>query len=177
MRPMMMRPLHHERVFLPRDREWSALVGFVAVNFLVATLGSLLSPGVSDAAASWYAELRKPPWAPPIEMLGAVWTLLYGVMAVAGWRVWHERDARSVHSAMGLYALLLILSALWPLLFFGMRSPALAFVDLLGLSVVTGLTLREFARHQRRAAQLLVPYFVWVLFAAAFNLGVWRLNA
>jgi tryptophan-rich sensory protein len=147
-----------------------ALVGFVAASFLAALTGAWFPPG------PWYERLNKPAWRPPNWLFAPVWTVLYGMMAVAGWLVWRQAGFAGAGLALAAYALQLILNAAWTPLFFGLRRPDLGLVDivLLWLSIVAAVAL--FAPISVVAASLLVPYLAWVGFAGALNFALWRLN-
>jgi tryptophan-rich sensory protein len=162
--------LHISKVKVPAGRDLMGLVTFVLLCFGVSILGARATV---PALRPWYEGLAKPPWTPPGWVFGPVWTILYPLIAIAGWTVWREGRSRV---AMLLFLLQLTLNGLWPWLFFGLRRPDWAFVDIVALVVAVVATIGAFYRLRRRAALLLVPYLAWVLFAAALNLAVWRLN-
>lgn len=155
---------------IPAHRDVLGLAGFVLLCFGVEILGGI--PAVS-AVSDFYPSLTKPSWNPPGWVFGPVWTLLFPLVAVAGWLVWREGRART---AILLYVLQLALNAAWPWLFFGMRRPDLALLDVVALAAAVLATIVAFSRHSRSAALLLVPYLAWVIFATALNLAIWRLN-
>lgn len=150
-----------------------ALVVSFLISFAAAGLGSLLTtPNLPD----WYAGLNKPAWNPPNAVFGPVWTLLFALMALAAWLVWRERHTHSVRVPLGWYALQLVLNVAWSGLFFALRRPDLAFLEILFLWAAILATLVAFLRVRKLAAALLVPYLLWVSFAAALNFALWRLN-
>ena len=153
-----------------RRRDVLGLVGFVVMCFGVSVLGGR---AVAPALAIWYPGLVKPSWTPPSWVFGPVWTLLYPLVAVAGWLAW--REGRSRVGTL-LFLLQLSLNAAWPWIFFGERRIDLALlcVALLWLAILG--TIRAFWRVSRGAAVLLLPYFGWVGFAAALNAAIWFLN-
>ena len=154
---------------------WQALaLGlFFLLCFLAAGLGSLFTMG---SLGSWYAGLAKPSWNPPGWVFGPVWSVLYAMMAVAGWMVWRRGRAAS-QLALRWFAVQLVLNVGWSAVFFGLRMPGLAFGELLALWVALAATLVASWRVSRSGAALLVPYFLWVSFAAVLNFAIWRLNA
>jgi tryptophan-rich sensory protein len=157
-------------VTVSRTRDVAGLTAFVVLCFGVSVLGGrAIGPGLSE----WYPALRKPSWTPPGWVFGPVWTLLYPLVAVAGWLAWREGRCRI--GAL-LYLLQLTLNAAWPWLFFAERRLDLAFCGVVGLGVAILGTIIAFWRVSRGAAALLVPYLVWVGFAAALNHAIWRLN-
>jgi len=97
-------------------------------------------------------------------------------MAIAAWIIWRERYHRGRAAAIAAYGIQLALNALWAPAFFGLKNIDAALFDIVALWLAVGWTMREFARVAPAAAVVLVPYFLWVTFAAAINLAVWRLN-
>ncbi|MBD3404488.1 tryptophan-rich sensory protein [candidate division GN15 bacterium] len=147
------------------------LVGWLAATFAVAFFGAQFTPG------EWYALLTKPAWTPPNWLFGPVWTLLYAMMAVAAYLVWRRFGfAGGGGVALGLFLLQLVLNGLWSWFFFGLHWIGLAFLDILALWVAILATIIAFYRLHRIAAWLLIPYLLWVSYAAALNLALWRLN-
>ncbi|HEX9999034.1 MAG TPA: TspO/MBR family protein [Actinoplanes sp.] len=151
------------------SRHWWALAGFAAAVFVAAAIGGL---GVSGTSGE-YASLRQPAWSPPSWLFGPVWTVLYAMIAVAGWLAWRRAGTGW---PLRLYAAQLLLNAIWTPLFFGAGQYGLAFADIAVLWLLIGATIGAFWRVHRVAARLLVPYWLWVTFAAALNLAIWQLN-
>ncbi|MCL6481213.1 MAG: tryptophan-rich sensory protein [Firmicutes bacterium] len=154
-------------------REWWGLIGFLAVVAAVQGLASWLT---FPAVREWYPTLARPTWTPPDWVFGPVWTALYLMMAVAAWWVWRTGGWANARLALSLFALQLALNAAWSGLFFRLRSPAAGLVDILLLWIAIAATLLAFRRHSAVATWLLVPYFVWVSYAAALNFALWRMN-
>jgi tryptophan-rich sensory protein len=146
---------------------------FLALCFGAGALGSLFT---SPSIPTWYAELKRPVWTPPNWLFGPVWTALYLMMGVAGWLVWRQAGVSGAAWALALFGLQLALNVLWAILFFGMRSPGVAFGEIVVLWVAIAGTLAAFWRVSPTAGVLLVPYLLWVSFATALNLSIWRLN-
>jgi benzodiazapine receptor len=150
-------------------------------RFLLPVLGTLIAAVLgglgSVRSGELYAALDKPAWAPPAGAFGPVWSALYVMIALAGVLLvqWRDQDAR-VSSALRLYIAQLALNALWPWLFFAWRLGGVALAEILLLWVVLVLTMLAFARIRPLAAALLVPYLLWVSYAAALTWAVWRAN-
>jgi benzodiazapine receptor len=142
---------------------------FFAITFAVASVGAMFTPG------PWYEALAKPVWTPPGWIFAPVWTALYAMIAVAGWLVWAAR--RRADAALAFWGVQLALNGVWSWLFFGLENPALAAVDIVLLLAAIVVTIRAFARISVAAATLLVPYALWVGFATALNIAIWRMNA
>jgi translocator protein len=146
------------------------LLAWLAVAFATGAVGAV----ASIEAASFYAQLNRPAWAPPASVFGPVWTTLFALMGVAAWLVW--RKTGTAHRALGLFLAQLAANALWSWLFFAWHQGALAFADVLLLLALIATTLLSFWRVHRLAAVLLVPYLLWVSFASALTWAVWRSN-
>lgn len=128
---------------------------------------------------SWYTSLAKPSFNPPGWVFGPVWTTLYTLMGIAAWLVWRRGDLSSppVRNALFIFAVQLALNTLWSVLFFGLKSPLLALVDIVALMAAILATIVAFRPVSPAAAWLLTPYLAWVAFAAILNAVIWRLNS
>ncbi|WP_221032813.1 TspO/MBR family protein [Actomonas aquatica] len=157
-----------------RLRPWLALILFLLAAFLVAAIGG---GATASSVREWYPTIAKPSWTPPSWVFGPAWTTLYILMSIAAWRVWCRREAlEGAALTLRLHGVQLVLNALWSILFFGLRNPALALIEILLLwAVLATLQLRLF-RHDRVAGALWVPYLAWVSFATALNAAIWWLN-
>ena len=151
----------------------SQLAGLLAWLFVAFAAGALAAVASVDAA-SFYALLRKPSWAPPAWVFGPVWSTLYALMGVAAWLVWRSSGPQGL--ALGLFGAQLAANALWSWLFFGWHRGALAAVEVLVLLALIMGTVVAFWRTSRLAALLLVPYLLWVTFASVLTWAVWRSN-
>ena len=143
------------------------LVASLALVAVVAAVGGVAtSRGVGD----WYDGLDRAPWNPPSWLFGPAWTVLYALMAVAAWLVAREGLGDSgVQVALTLYLVQLALNLGWSIVFFGLRRPGLALVVIGALLVAIAATAIAFHPVSPAAAWLLVPYLVWVAFAASLN--------
>lgn len=146
----------------------------VALTFSAALLGSLFT---RNAVSDWYANLNKPIFTPPDWLFGPIWTALYLLMALSALLVWQKGlENPAVRIALALFLVQLILNALWTPLFFGLKMPLVAFIEILLLLTAIGLTIIAFARVSIPAALLLLPYILWTSFAAVLNFSIWLLN-
>jgi benzodiazapine receptor len=146
----------------------------LALTFSAAFVGSLFT---REAVPDWYATLNKPSFTPPNWLFGPVWTILYLLMAISAFIVWQKGLPNpAVRIALILYLIQLILNALWSVIFFGLKLPLIAFVEILLLWSAIVFTILTFARVSIAAALMLVPYILWVSFAAVLNFFIWFLN-
>ena len=150
-------------------------LGKLAVALLIPQATGLIgSFFTASAIPTWYATLVRPELAPPNWIFAPVWTTLFLLMGIALFLVW--RKGEGVRLALLLFAAQLVLNVLWSVLFFGLQSPALALVEVGVLWLAILATIGAFWRISRTAALLLVPYLLWVTFAAYLNYQYWLLN-
>ena len=155
-------------------RSVATVAAFVLGCQLAGILGAIF---VSDAIPTWYAGLAKPFLNPPSWVFGPVWTILYAMMGIAAFLVWKQGWKKTtVRTALSLFGIQLVLNAAWSILFFGMRNPAIALVDIAMLWISIVLTIALFSKVSRPAAWMLVPYLCWVSFATYLNAAIWWLN-
>lgn len=153
-----------------------------AAKLIVAILlsnaaGFIGSAFTFSAIPTWYVTLAKPSFSPPNWLFGPVWTILYVLMGIAAFLVWKRGSKRrEVREALGFFIVQLVLNAAWSVIFFGFRSPACAFFEIVALLLAIVVTMRSFYAISRPAAWLLVPYLAWVCFASALNYAIWTLN-
>ena len=151
-------------------RQWVGLLAWLLAAFAAGAVGAVASVD----AASFYAQLSKPSWAPPAAVFGPVWSALYALMGIAAWLVWRSPGAKGV--ALGVFGAQLAANALWSWLFFAWHRGALAAVEVLVLLALIMATIVAFCRASRLAALLLAPYLLWVSFASVLTWAVWRSN-
>lgn len=147
-----------------------SLFVFIAICFGAAMTGAYFRPG------KWYAALEKPSWVPPDWAFPVVWTILYGMIAAAGWIVWSAPGIGLASLPILLWGLQIALNALWSPVFFGLRRMDLGMVVVTGMWITIAGTIAAFWPVSPLAAGLMAPYLVWTTIAAALNLSVWRRN-
>ncbi len=152
-----------------RSKQWPALAAFVALCLGVGAIGGWVT---AEPVAQWYPSLQKPWFDPPAWVFGPVWTVLYVMMAIAAWQVYVAGD----RAALTSFYVQLGLNLLWSVVFFGLRSPGLALIEIVFLWLAVAVTTAMFMRVRRSAGWLMVPYLAWVSFAAVLNAAIWRLN-
>lgn len=160
---------------MKRSTPLARLAGMVM--WLAITLGAGAIGAVASRDADvFYGALELPAWAPPSSVFGPVWTALYVLMGVAAWMVWREGELPHARRALGIFVVQLVLNTIWSWLFFRWHLGLLSFVDICVLWLLIVATMVAFWRIQPFAGVLLLPYLIWVSFAAALNLVVWRMN-
>jgi len=149
------------------------LVVFVGLCLAVGALGGWVT---ADSVKSWYTTINKPSFTPPNWVFGPVWTVLYVLMGVAAWRVWCKARPDQLRVPLALFAVQLALNLAWSVVFFGAHRIGGAVLVIVGLEAAILATMVAFRRIDGLAALLLVPYALWVVFAAVLNIAVWQLN-
>ena len=139
---------------------------------------------------NWYDMLYKPALNPPDWVFSPAWTILYVLMGIAAFLIWKEYSKLTLSEvegsvssgrkrtriALAIFGLQLFLNAIWSVIFFGLRSPGWAFVDIIALWLAIICTIIVFYKISRPAAWLLLPYILWVSFASYLNYSIWILN-
>lgn len=143
------------------------------ILFLLLLVSGGLAIGYLTVPGAWYAQLAKPSFNPPAWVFAPVWTLLYVMIAVAGWSTF-KRDRRS--RQMNLWWAQLVLNFLWTPTFFAAHRIGLAFVVVLLLLTAILSFISVSWRQDRVAAWLFAPYAAWVGFASVLNASILVLN-
>jgi benzodiazapine receptor len=150
------------------------LIIAIIVSELAGIIGSVFT---APSIAGWYAGIVKPAINPPAWIFGPVWTTLFAFMGIAAFLIWKKGlERRDVKIALGIFLVQLVLNTLWSILFFGLRSPGAALIEIVFLWLVILATMVAFAKISKPAAWLLLPYIIWVSFAAYLNYAIWALN-
>ena len=140
---------------------------------LAGFVGSLFT---TPAIPEWYASLQKPSFTPPNWLFSPVWISLFLLMGVSLYLLWQTASKKEAKLALVLFSIQLILNVLWSALFFGLKSPMVAFIEILVLWAAIFLTMTKSLKVTKAAGYLLLPYIIWVSFAAVLNFFLWKLN-
>jgi benzodiazapine receptor len=137
-------------------------------------IGSLFT---APAIPTWYAALEKPSFNPPNWVFSPVWITLFLLMGISLFLVWRTgmKDRRT-KMALVFFSIQLVLNMFWSILFFGLKSPISAFIEIIVLWVAILVTILAFLKVSRTAGLLMIPYILWVSFAAVLNFFLWNLN-
>ena len=152
-----------------------ALLGFGAAVAGAAWVGSRYSPR-DFRTKLWYRRLDKPPYNPPDAVFPVVWSLLYSLIAVSGWRIYQQPESPERTAALRLWVSQLISNAEWTKLFFGEHLPTLSLANIVALQAAVIGYIVEARKIDPPAAILFVPYAAWITFAALLNEEIVRRN-
>jgi tryptophan-rich sensory protein len=146
----------------------------IAICQLAGFVGSVFT---RISVGTWYAALKKPSFTPPNWVFSPVWITLFVLMGIAAFLVWNKGlSDQKVRIALSIFSVQLILNVLWSAMFFGLRSPLAGLIEIAVLWIAILLTILYFFRVSNTAGMLLIPYILWVSFAAVLNFSIWRLN-
>ena len=153
----------------------SLLVLAVALGlcFGAAALGARVT---TPEIPTWYASLAKPSWTPPRAAFPIVWPILYLLMAVAAWLLWKAEPSPTRTAALIGFAAQLFLNTIWSPVFFGRHDITGGLVIISLLAATLTFTVFMAFEVDWLPGALLVPYLLWISFAAALNFRIWTLN-
>lgn len=154
---------------------------YLRIAICVATclaVGYLSGLATQSSVNTWFPTLVKPIFNPPPWVFMPVWTVLYIFMGIAAGLVWNniDHDKDDVQKALLFFIAQLALNALWSILFFGLKNPLLAFIEIVVLWLMIYETWFRFKSIDKTAGYLFVPYLAWVSFATVLNGSIWWLN-
>ena len=143
----------------------------IVIAELAGAMGSL----VTFPSIGWYNALNKPSFSPPNWVFGPAWITLYALMGIAAGLAWHSKSKLKAN-ALKMYGFQLVLNVIWSLIFFGLRLPSIAFVEIIILWISILITSAVFRKISSTSSLLLLPYIAWVTFALILNYSIMVLN-
>jgi len=156
---------------------WLALVLFLLLCYAVAAIGAIFT---APSIPTWYAALVKPSFNPPNWIFAPVWTILYGLMAIAAWLIWRIPAVAPVtchrRKALILFYIQLTLNFIWTRVFFSTHQLLAALIIIILLWIAIVITTIRFWPLNRLAGILMLPYLAWVTFAGLLNYELFHLN-
>ena len=139
--------------------------------------GAIGSIFTTPAISTWYATLEKPSFNPPNWLFAPAWITLYLLMGVAAFLIWRQGlGQKGVRAALIIFLVQLVLNALWSVVFFGLHSPLWGVVVIIALWIAILITIIKFFKLSTAAGSLMLPYILWVSFAAVLNIALFMLN-
>jgi tryptophan-rich sensory protein len=163
------------------------LIIAIVVSELAGVISSFFT--VPAISSGWYAGLEKSSFNPPAWVFAPAWTILFALMGIAAWLVWRKKEIASsspaanprndgrIKTALWIFGGQLLLNILWSVFFFGTKNPGAAFIEIIILWLAILATIIYFAKISKVAAWLLIPYILWVSFAAYLNFSIWQLSS
>jgi translocator protein len=153
----------------------------IKLMLMVATtvfLGYLAGLITQTSVNTWYPTLNKPVFTPPNWLFPVAWGLLYFLMGIAAGLVWDRVDMDPDNAKKGLrfFAIQFALNLAWSFLFFYLKNPLLAFIEIIILWLMIYETYVVFRKVGKIPAWLMIPYLLWVTYALVLNGAIWWLN-
>jgi tryptophan-rich sensory protein len=151
----------------------------VAIVVVICLVVGYVSGMVTRTSiTTWYPTLVKPSFNPPNWIFAPVWTSLYVMMGVAAGFIWNQITTQkaAVTKALQFFTIQLVLNALWSYLFFGLHNLMLATIEVVLLWLMIFETYSQFAKINKTASYLMLPYLAWVSFASVLTASIWWLN-
>lgn len=139
-------------------------------------VGFLLGKMTESNIITWYRSLTMPPLTPPEIVFPIVWSILYIMIAIAGWYLWENRRHSKANLALRFYAVQVIMNWLWTPIFFQFHFMQLGFYWILGIIFFNFITIVITGKEFKLATIMLTPYLFWLMFAAYLNGWIWMNN-
>ena len=150
------------------------LFSAVVVCQITGVVGSIFT---RPSIPTWYSSLQKPDFTPPDWLFAPVWITLYTLMGISAYLVWNKGfENKNIKISLFIFAVQLLLNALWSFLFFGLHSPLCAFIEIIILWVAIAIVILYFLKISLPSGFLLLPYLLWVSFAVVLNFYIMKLN-
>lgn len=153
--------------------QWLKLIISLLMCQLAGFIGTLFS---MSSIPDWYVTLNKPVFTPPNWIFAPVWIFLYLLMGISFYIMWIKLDFHKFGFQLSLFIFQLVLNCFWTIIFFGLKSPLFAFIEIIVLWITILLCIISFYRTSKIASLLLIPYLIWVGYASVLNFEFWRLN-
>lgn len=151
---------------------WGILILLIILCNVIGGLGGIWTSSDSD----WYSNLEKPVFNPPSWLFSPVWITIFTLMGIALYFIVSSPPSDSKGIALVLFIVQFVFNISWSYMFFGLQSPLYGLVNILILLGLIGFMIDAFFKVNRKAGWLLIPYFLWVCFAALLNYSIWKLN-
>lgn len=127
-------------------------------------------------SATWYQTLHKSSLTPPAIVFPIVWSILYAMIAISGWYLWQHRQQPQAKTALGFYSAQMVLNWAWSPLFFNFHLIAVSFYCIILIALLTLITILLTKNNFKFSSIMLIPYFMWLIFASYLNGVLWMLN-
>jgi translocator protein len=166
MSPSVASRLHPQTPAEHRGWTWCGIATLVAVCVIVSLVEAMIA---ALPATYWHGNSATPSWTPPKWFFGTFWGVSFLLTACAAAAVWLARDRKEICCPLATFLVQLGVSLAWPILLFEFDNALLGFIAALILWVSLALTTMQFLSVSRLAGVLILPYWLWVTFAAIWN--------
>ncbi len=156
-----------------KNKDFVSLIVWISA---LISIGWIIGFFTKNSVNTWYPTLVRSPLTPPNYVFGPVWTVLYTMIAMAGWLIWRSDDQKTIQTIKTLYILQLILNWSWTPIFFTYHLTGAALVCLAVIIVSIALIIVKTYQNMPKVALFLIPYFFWLLLACHLNFYIWLHN-
>ena len=150
--------------------KYLSLTFILLITFLASGIGGFTTANFKEP---WYSQIILPSFNPPSWVFAPVWTILYILMSVAIWRIWINYYDNKI---LKLYFLHLFFNMIWSVIFFGFHQIGLALLDLIIILIFIVLLMKVYYLKDKISFSLMIPYFLWSLYALVLNFNIFILN-
>lgn len=158
-----------------QTRKRISLLTLLICIFICEAAGGVSSLFLQSKIPLFYQSLQKPSFSPPPFVFAPVWTLLYLLLGISLYRIWTIKKEKK-NEAIIIFFISLLLNAIWTPIFFGLQNLLVAFIEIVILWFSITAVINRFNYLDKKAAYLLIPYLLWVSFAAVLNFAILVLN-
>jgi len=152
------------------------LMGILVWILIFQIVGYFLGTITQIDSASWYQTLHKSSLTPPAIVFPIVWSILYAMIAMSGWYLWQHRQQPQARTALGFYSVQMVLNWAWSPLFFNFHLITVSFYCIILIALLTLITILLTKNNFKFSSIMLIPYFIWLIFAGYLNGVLWMLN-
>ena len=152
------------------------LMGIIVWILIFQIIGYCLGAISQVNSATWYQTLHKSSLTPPAIVFPIVWSILYAIIAISGWYLWQHRQQPQAKTALGVYSAQMVLNWAWSPLFFNFHLIAVSFYCIILIALLTLITILLTKNNFKFSSIMLIPYFIWLIFASYLNGVLWMLN-
>ncbi len=152
---------------------WFKLIISIVVCQFAGIIGTIFT---RKNITIWFSNLNKPEFNPPDWVFAPVWITLYFLMGISFYLIWNNVNNPATKTAIIIFIFQLVLNSLWTIIFFGLKSPGIAFLEIIVLWIFILICIIQFYPISITASVLLIPYLIWVSFASILNYSIWKLN-
>lgn len=154
----------------------SGILTLIICLLIPLVTGSLSGLANVGSLNDWYVQLNKPSFNPPGYLFGPVWTVLYLLMGVSLYLIWKSPTGKQRTNALIIFGVQMFLNFAWSFMFFYFRQIGLALIDIIALWLMIVYMIVNFYKINKVAANIQIPYLLWVSFATILNASIWMLN-
>lgn len=142
----------------------------------IITIGGLIGSLTKPQISTWYITLNRAPLTPPNYIFSVAWTLLYAMIGTCGWLIWRKDSFAWLKVIKTIFVTQLILNWIWTPVFFYYHLPNVSLLILCAMDILVGIIICQAYLTKRAVFFLLIPYFLWILFATYLNFYIWWFN-